>query len=131
MSQVLMILVFFYMWEDTRNQSFLLKSIIHMYFKYLGFYPVFPLSWIPLKLHHQGSCPSWWLYGRNISVSWNGRWHSFSAHSPGITVIVKLPLSSLAELFRLWELWDSDYIKDIWENQTEMWVVTYLVYNFL
>ncbi|XP_040089827.1 killer cell lectin-like receptor subfamily B member 1 [Oryx dammah] len=35
-------------------------------------------------------------------------------------IIVKLPLSSLAELFRLWELWNSDYIKDIRENQTEM-----------
>ena len=64
-------------------------------------------------------------------VYWNGRWHSFSAHWPGITIIVKLPLSSLAELFRLWELWNSDYIKHIRKNQTEMWVVTYLVYNFL
>ena len=63
----LVILVLFYMWEDTRNQSFLLKPIIYMYFKYPGFYPVFPLSWISLRLHHQDSCPGWWLYGRNIS----------------------------------------------------------------
>ena len=121
----LMILVLFYMWEDThKNQSFLLKSITHMYFKYPGFYPVFPLSWIPLRLHHRGSCPAWWLYGCNISCLLKWQVTFFLCTLTWYYNYCETTPELFGWTVQAMGLWNSDYIKDIRENQRcELWLI--------